>query len=504
MPQFLVDLQRNLKGIWSRLDGSQRLIVAAVMLAAVVGLGGILWYAGQPSYVVVFEAQNGADLREAKRVLSQANIPFVPDETGQSLRVERGRYGVARSAILEGGLDAREDRTSIGGTIIEDAETKRFRLDGASRAQAEKAIATLDGVQAATVVATRPRRSSFVSNDADVRPSAAVTLRLRPGASFEAVARSAASITASQLMVPMENVDIVNAANSQHWRYDPDRAGGAGSSEFLSQQRSMGDERSRLAQEALDAIYPGKTRVTVSIDLDPQWEIRSERVLPTKPVAISDRSTKDATELKEPGRAVGDPSATANNGSVAAVPGNTSKKETRDREFLKDIGERRVGKLAPEVRRMSVALLYDPALEQKSTFKKDELENVVKAIVGFRDGQDAISTYASEFIVAEPVAEVSGPSVGDRVTEWAPAVGQVIGVVLVVMFLKGLLKTPPRRAGSAAALGGGGAASQVEDESKLPAEEQQKRMRREIERAIEADPAALAKLLESWLAEQRA
>jgi transposase len=33
----------------------------------------------------------------------------------------------------------------------------------------------------------------------------------------------------------------------------------------------------------------------------------------------------------------------------------------------------------------------------------------------------------------------------------------------------------------------------------LPVEEQQKRMRREIERAIASDPAALAKMLESWL-----
>ncbi len=55
MPQFLVDLQRNLKGIWSRLDGGQRLIVAAVLATAVVGLSAILWFAGQPAYVVAFE-----------------------------------------------------------------------------------------------------------------------------------------------------------------------------------------------------------------------------------------------------------------------------------------------------------------------------------------------------------------------------------------------------------------------------------------------------------------
>jgi len=41
-------------------------------------------------------------------------------------------------------------------------------------------------------------------------------------------------------------------------------------------------------------------------------------------------------------------------------------------------------------------------------------------------------------------------------------------------------------------------------EEDLAPEEQQKRMRREIERSIAADPAALAKMLESWLMEKRA
>jgi flagellar biosynthesis/type III secretory pathway M-ring protein FliF/YscJ len=499
MPQFLIDLQNNLKGIWSRLDGGQRLIVVAVMSVAVIGLGAILWFAGQPAYVVVFSAKNGADLREAKRLLSQANVPFVPDETGQSLRVERDRYGAARSAILEGGLDASEDRSLLGGTIIEDSETKRFRLDNAARALAEHAIATLEGVQSATVVATRPRRSAFVDGDNDVHPSATVSLRLRHGAAFEAVARSAASLTSSQLMVPMENVDVVNAANSQHWRYDPDRAAGGGSNEFLAQQRAIGQERSRLAQEALDAIHPGKTRVTVAVDLDPQWEIRSERVLPDQPVAISDKTMKDATESRDPRLATGDPSATATP-AVATAPTSTMKKETRDREFLHDIGERRTGKLAPEIRRISVALLYDRALEQKTGFDKAELERVVKAIVGFRDGKDAISSYAGEFVEPELAGAAAGPGLLDGATAWLPVAGQVLGVVLVLLFLKGLLKSPPRRAEARAAAA---APDPAAAEQALPAEEQQRRMRKEIERAIEADPAALAKMLEAWLAEQR-
>ena len=48
-------------------------------------------------------------------------------------------------------------------------------------------------------------------------------------------------------------------------------------------------------------------------------------------------------------------------------------------------------------------------------------------------------------------------------------------------------------------------AEAVEAEEKdLSPEEQQKRMRREIERTIASDPAAMAKMLETWLLEQKA
>lgn len=74
-----------------------------------------------------------------------------------------------------------------------------------------------------------------------------------------------------------------------------------------------------------------------------------------------------------------------------------------------------------------------------------------------------------------------------------------------MLFLRGLFKRPKSAGASAATTAGSGAAvlPQV-DEDKLPPDEQQKRMRREIERSIAQDPAALAKLLEAWLMEQKA
>ncbi len=508
MRQFLTELQKNLSGIWSRLDGGQRLIVASVMLAAVVGLSAILWFAGQPSYVTVLEPATSEDMRNAKRVLSQAGVPTIPDETGRGLLVDRTHYGMARNALIEGGLLDKSQRSLLDSSLVEDSDTKRFKLEAATRAQAESAIAALAGVQGATVTASKPKRSVFRDRDNETAPQATVALRLRPEASFEAVARSASSLASSQLGIPMTNVEVFDAANpAQRWRYDPDREAGGGSAEFLAMERRLAAERTAKAQDALDAIHPGKIKVTVGVELDPQWEITSQRVLSPEPIVMSDSMTKDTSDNSESSStAAGDPSvATPSNVGTQPRTANSTKKETRDRTYMSDIGERRSGKLAPEVKRLSVALIYDRALEQLPGFDKQNLVNVVKSIVGWdpaRDQDVAFSSMAGDFAPEEPIVVESGPTFADTAKQWGPTIGQLVGVVLVIMFLKSMLK--PQGARAAVASAEQSLAVSTVDESKLPPEEQQKRMRREIERTIVNDPAALAKMLESWLAEQKA
>lgn len=506
MRQFLSELQKNLAGIWARLDGGQRLIVMSVMAAAMVGLGAILWFAGQPSYVSVFEPSTSEEMRDAKRVLSQAGVPTVPDETGRGILVDRSHFGQARSALIEGGLMDKNQSSLLDASLLMDADTKRFKLEAATRAQTEAAITALAGVLGATVTASRPKRAVFLDQEAGSQPQATIALRLRTDASFEAVARSAASLAASQLGIPMANVEVFDANTpSQRWQYDPDREAGGGSAEFLAMQRRIANERTRFAQEALDAIHPGKTLVKVGVELDPLWAVTNEKVLPEAPIVLTDDMTKDETDTSQRTRAGGDPSL-ASNGADQPSNSNTSKKETRKRTYLPELGERRSGRHAPDIRRLSVALLYDRTLEQQPGFDKESLKNIVKSIVGWdpaRDNETTFSSMVGDFAAESPIAVESGPGFSAVAMQWGPIVGQVVGVVLVLMFLKSLMRTTPRRSSSSDS-STPAAVSNEEAEASLPPEEQQKRMRREIERAISGDPATLAKMLESWLSEQRA
>lgn len=502
MRRFLNDLMVQLKGIWARLDGAQRLVVTAVLAAAVVGLAATLWFAGRPSYQEVYSASSPEEVRDARRLLGQAAIPFITDESGRSILVERARVPMANAVLFEGGLRTAGTARGNDGVagLLADSDTRADLLDNKARARAEEAIRQLEGVVAATVTATRPRRSPFRDRETPAR--ATVAVRLRPGVAFEAVAKAAASHAASAVGVPLQQVEVVNAANHARWSHDPDR-GGAGSSEFLGLQRQLSDDKTRAAQNALDAVYPGMTIVTVDVELDPLWEVTVSKVVPTEPLVRSDRTTKDSTDSGAGGSAGsgGDPSPAADGGNGSGGGGNrnTTRKETRDREFVTEIGERRQGRQAPAIKKLSVALLYDKSLE-KDGFQPDQLANVVKSIVGWDDQRDqtsAFSILAGEFPAEQPLTLTAGPGFGDLAVSWAPIAAQLIGLLVVLLFLKGLFKRAPRPVEDMESL----PATAEED---LPAEEQARRMRRDIERAIASDPAKLARLLENWLTEQKA
>lgn len=489
MRQVLTDVTAQLKAIWSRLEAPQRLVVSAVLLATVVGFGVVVWYAGQPSYGVVYRATSGEELVRAEKALTSVGITPRAGRDGLSLEVERADASEAMAAIAKAGLKGEQvPGLDIGGSMMEDANTRQWRLDKVSRAQAKLAIEKLEGVLDADVSASRPRRMMAFRNRANQeRPTGAVVLRLRVGASFEDCARAASSIVASQLLIPRENIEVVSSSGGQRWRYDPDREAGGNANEFRKEERRLSDERTMMAQEALDRIWPGKTEVRITVELDPSWEIRSERVVPDEALVASEDVTKDSSDLpaSSPEAGVG-----------------KSKNEQRNRKFVTDIGERRVGKMAPEVQRVSVALLYDAELEAVNGFDKQNLVDVVKAIAGWDDQRDTMFSTLSGPFEALPELEPidDGPGIADVALQWAPMVGQVLGVLVVVMFLRGLFK----RSGARAPVEAVGTMPQELAEEELSPEEQQKRMRREIERSIATDPAALAKMLEAWLLEQKA
>jgi flagellar M-ring protein FliF len=502
MPDFLAELLAQIRSIWSRLDAGQRTVIGAVVLGVLAGLGAIVWFAGRPDYQILLTTEDPAEFAQATGALDGKTIAYKLD--GRSILVDSRVHREAHAALFGSGVLGGEASTldsGLGGVTL-DSQSKQFLLQQKHRKLAEASLRQLAGVQRASITFSRPKRTPFRQDDTETQPRASVVLGLRSGESFRRIARSAVDVVAAALAVPPEFVTVTNAATAETYRVDAERGDALDSGEFYAQQARRSAELTEQAQRMLARVYPDQALVAVTVELDPNWEIKRSKILPDAPLLKSDRSVK--TESGGPGQAPGgDPSTTAALTNTQGAGSRQGTNETRDREFEVDIGTSQSGKLAPDVRKLSVALVLDEAL-QLDQAKIDKVSAVVKSAVGWsieRDG-DAFAVHIEKFKPLPEVVETAGPGFADLVQRFGPTAGQVLAVLLVLLFLRGLL----RRGKAGAAAGGrvtGGAQSAAAPQPETP-EDVARHMRREIEAAIASDPAAISRLLETWLAEQKA
>ena len=503
MPAFLAEFLKQMRGIWSRLDGAQRLTMGVVLLATIAGLSAVVWFAGRPDYQVVFTTDDPKAFGEATTVLTQAGVPF--KEEGHAVLVESGRMREAQGKLFKAGVTGLRgpETDSALSSLTLDAEAKKFQLAKASWAHAEFAVRQIDGVLAVNVVASQPKRSPFQALDKQNQPRANVVVTIRSGTAFEAIARAAVAAVASATSIPEECVTVTDAKTARRFQVDGDHGSGADVGEFMGLERKRSAELTERAQALLDRLYPNQAQVLVTAQLVPQWEIRTEKIVSETPLLKEDKTDKKDSKDGN-GGTVGDPSTTAIASGTSTAPGaaanaSTSKIETKTKSYYDPvIGERRSGLLAPELKRLSVALALDEALKPDAK-KTTDITALVKQAIGWddqRDGQ-SFAIHVDKFAPVQELIGVSAPSLLDRAIEWGPAAGQGLAVLVVLLFLRSLLKK------SRLAKEEGPVPLTQEQKETLAPEEQARRMRREIERSIAEDPAAISRLLESWREEQK-
>lgn len=506
MPEFVAEIYAQMKAIWARLDGGQRLTIGSVLLAAMVGLGGIVWYAAQPDWVVAFVDRRGNQIGDAESVLSQSGVGIKVE--GDRLLVRTEDLEAARRALArEGVAGAGEAETgSLVTNITMDRDSRIDALAELNSRRARLAVLKIQGVIEADVRHIRAKSTPFQAEREQSR--AAVILRLRSGEDFGDIARSAIQLVSATVGVAPEHVSVINAVTKAQFQLDAKNPS-LDDNRFLEQQRRRSEAATAKAQAMLDRAYPDKAQVMVSVVLDPNWEIRREKAPLQKPIVREERTTKDSTNDARGTGSGGDPSttaATAGTDSAAATPavGSTTQKDTKEKVYEPVWSEIDSGKLAPEIMFMSVALILDDSLDAS---KEEAIKSLIKNTIAWSDtrDQDRFSVLREKLSPPEVLPPVPGPSPMLLVEQYGPIVGQVLAVLIVLLFLKRLLKRAAVRGGVGSGGSGGatGAASAAQPAVDLTPDEARRRMRREIEKAIADDPAAISELLESWLAEHK-
>ena len=179
--------ESRMKTFWARLGGGQRMTVASVMLATIVGLGAILWYSSQPDYRTLKNFSDPLAMVEAEAALEAKGIPFVA--IGSEIQVDSDDHEYAWSTLFKAeltGSDADFSSTPIS-NLVPDRDTRLQMINDENRRKAERAVRTFDAITAVGVTASKPKLSPFSSMDDLYAPSATATISLRPGADFAKV-----------------------------------------------------------------------------------------------------------------------------------------------------------------------------------------------------------------------------------------------------------------------------------------------------------------------------
>ncbi|PIE24705.1 MAG: hypothetical protein CSA62_02410 [Planctomycetota bacterium] len=490
MPAFLSQVVSQLKNLWLEFTGGQRLIVSAVLAATLVGMAALIWVGTRPSFDPLPIAVSRDESPGVISLLTKANINFRVEATG-SISVDSGdMQSATRLLIEEGYMDggANDLKELQSGTMTRSQEMNRHFLLYSRAKRIERQIAGMRGVRSAIVSVHQPRSTPFVGRKGGQKSSASVTLTVSANANFNKLASSAVGIVAKGLGLPRESVIVTSNMADQY--LESQEGGGrglSGFSELLALEMKNSSMKTGIAQARLNEIWPGKA--TVQVNVSYKNEIGSKQTVLTPSDKQVVEETKFSSSSKKPGQ-----------GSSAAEGDSTEQTQSK-KTYLSNIGKEVMTQLAPSIDQVSVSLILDESLKDQSAAITEQVKN----IVGWKQGRDqpftAIVTKFPDF----SDIEVESGGAMQMFKEYAPLVGQILSVILVLFFLRGLLKRTRTAIGPvgpgtmATATSGAGEEDGAEEED---SGKEAKRLRREIERVVAADPGSVTRLLESWLTEK--
>ncbi len=507
------DLLKHLLDQLKRADGGSKVVAALVGLALAAAIGVAAVVANEPDYQSTFTGLSARESAAVSKALSDAGIPFrVSQPPGPfTVFVDEGDHSAALAAAYgSGALDKplKGILTDSGVTSVFMGNAERMQLvQKREWEEVEGMLEELDYVVSATVRAAPADATPFSPGDRS-RATAAVTLTMLDGQWLSRdQAMTVARLVSNALGVPEENLTI--ADHSGRSPYDPREEEQEAQAKNLltiklDYDRRMADSTNLILA---DILGPNKARVTINSE----WELeQSTTRTETSGKGGILSETKNTTETPwpqspVPGGVVGldsapvDPGTVDPNATAAVAPSEppVSKTSEERKEYKPTVTTVQSVRSHEVLKHQSIALYLDDSIDQA---RRGELEEAIKASVGYLDGRDAFSRANLAFYVPEvpaepPAAEESSPAPSPLLElVLRRGVEIVAALVFVVLLLKSLRSSGKVKARTAAASAG-------TDEERIDPE---LLARRQVEELLRADPEKVGQILASWARDERA
>lgn len=259
--------------IWKGLGKGMRIGILSLVGVLVLGGLGFALHSTTNKYVELYPTKMADnDVTEASAALTEMRIDHQVNITNDGILVHPSKRGQAQGLLAMRGLPRMAVMTpdkvegGMGKTALEQEATRQQLLEG----DLVLAFRAMEGVNDAQVKLAVPKKTYF--QDGNKRTTASIRLFLRPDAVMtrEKVKGMVNMVAASVPELQAEDVVITDSKMNDLTAMLPkgDDGGLVASGTNLEIQAAEEKRLQEKAQLALDGAMPGKTKVTVNLDMD--------------------------------------------------------------------------------------------------------------------------------------------------------------------------------------------------------------------------------------------
>ena len=462
-------LVEQLKTFYQGLGARERGIFTAAILASLITLGGVFYWASQDTWKPVFTSSDPSEVQSAAAILEEKGVPYRISPDGLRLETTMTNVGRARIEAASAGKNPgfeTLDNIKLGTS----PQRERWAYQRALEGELVRTVNALDEVKASRVHLVLPERSAFLREE---RPaSASITVQLEVGRTLSKSQIQGITSLVAGAVDGLEVADVVLV----------DDKGRLLSTERADDEMTMGLPALFEARQAYEARYrrtvvsaltpilgsEDAMSVAVTVDLDPTMvESTVKELDPNTQVTISEQVREEDSKNQTAG---GVPGVEANlpENAAAARQGNTERSTSElSSNYDYTTTQRRTVQRAGKIDRVNVAVMVDEARLSELvaaagdgadiTAVKSQIDAAVRVAMGFDEERgDSIAVTFMPF--SDPAMDAS-ELVGST---WNPMdlAPYAIALVTLVLFFAFVI-VPAMRAvtaasGAAGAAGGPG------------------------------------------------
>jgi len=518
---------------WASLTLRQRASLFVSAALTVTAVSGIVWWANQPSWTVLYA---GLDPKEAQSVVQELQSSRTPHrllDGGTVIEVpladlDRLRLDLAAKNLPGSGRFSFLEMFSQD-TIAQSSSMQKIRYKKALEDELARTIESLDEVQSARVHLVLPGNKVFLDDDDVAKASVTLGLGGSRAPSSEHVQAIARIVAGAAPELKPEQVSVVDTTGRVLWEGGGETGGLVAARQVEMQAAIENEVNAKVARVLEPIVGPDHFVVRTTADLDFQKVMREETQLdPDGGVLISEEKNKEKSSYGD--RAYGVP------GSASSLPGKAAGVERGANEQSESTSQRssfqysQVKRVVEEptgsIRRLSVAVLVDQrwdevedeaaadreeGAERRAVPRTDEeirrIEGLVMAAISYNAGRgDRVTVEQAPFRpLPEPVA-----ADGIDPRTWLPLVKYPALIVLLLLafllFYRPLIETLRDAFGAshtaaADATGGATGIAKLEQQLQLGPPSRLELLRQRLSALATEQPTGMAQTLRIWLHE---